>query len=991
MAAASNSLGFHGFRMSALACVALVVSIATLVAACGPVDESSYGVPTTGSGGGGEGGGGNGGEAGDGGTGGVACPEGTTRSCKVDLGTHGNVTSCFQGEQRCEDGAWGPCVEPSGMPAPPPAAVRRDPRRPEIGLAPARRPAIAPAPDLHTMSLSTPVACGTDPCDPSCQTFDEVPGTPIGSPPEILIAPWNTGNYGDLPPNVASQGTSEPCSKGSDCQFDQYCYNPTSGICAHSKCVLGGGLNASCDTCVAAVCGADPSCCNTPLGTTGASTCAHDLCVTGAPLKNSPTTCDPCVATICADAKYSFCCNQVSGQWTQECVNQVAALCGKSCATGSWTQGCVDLVKTQCGAFCLEDEAAPICAHDKCLLGGPLTAACDPCVADICAADPFCCSGGWDGKCLQEVAGICGLTCPAQGDCQPWLPTQVDPSCASIDLTVGVGCTTAGGGKQVPVCNHGNAVAPAGIPVVVYPPSPPDVIPNGAYGGEPFVATTEAINPGDCIDVKLPDATADGSQIGVNRNGAPGYNNSECQESNNWSVWSSATGACETPSCAGASASAKLKKVKLFMTVDKSLSQTFVMTGLPGTPTRWQELTKALKAFITDPTSDDIGVWLRFWPHNVNGACPTPYPAGCGSATGCKTPNADVPDLTTAPVDNETPLLTAINAITPSGNTPMFPALEGALQAAAEFQQANPDYVAAVVMVTDGNPSQCTTSLSGVSNLSASYYNGYGIRSYIIGIAEVSQTFCEVVAGAGGGKSFFIDAGANVQIQQQMVAALNSIKQDFISCSLSLPNQNIFDPAGATFTYTPGVGAPITLMDVGTAAGCGAGDGWYYDNPADPTSITLCPATCTAVKADPNAELELSIDCISQYEPYDPPVETYEAVCPPGTVPQWGFLAYDTTTPGDSKVEFRVSTSADGITYGALPALPTATATSAAEDCLMGGPAPCPVSLYTALGGLPDAHEKYLQLAIKIFPTSDQNQTPQVHNWEVTYSCPDAE
>jgi hypothetical protein len=70
---------------------------------------------------------------------------------------------------------------------------------------------------------------------------------------------------------------------------------------------------------------------------------------------------------------------------------------------------------------------APGCPHDICALGPKLTAstttqaACDPCVDQICAKDPFCCDGGylsyystepeWDAKCIAEVGAICGLTC----------------------------------------------------------------------------------------------------------------------------------------------------------------------------------------------------------------------------------------------------------------------------------------------------------------------------------------------------------------------------------------------------------------------------------------------------------------------------------------------------------------------------------------------------------------------------------------------------
>jgi hypothetical protein len=70
---------------------------------------------------------------------------------------------------------------------------------------------------------------------------------------------------------------------------------------------------------------------------------------------------------------------------------------------------------------------APSCPHDICALGDKLTAstttqaACDPCVDQICAKDPFCCDGGylsyystepvWDAKCIAEVGAICGLAC----------------------------------------------------------------------------------------------------------------------------------------------------------------------------------------------------------------------------------------------------------------------------------------------------------------------------------------------------------------------------------------------------------------------------------------------------------------------------------------------------------------------------------------------------------------------------------------------------
>lgn len=57
---------------------------------------------------------------------------------------------------------------------------------------------------------------------------------------------------------------------------------------------------------------------------------------------------------------------------------------------------------------------SPPCAHDRCTPGGPLSPACDLCVAEICNVDPFCCSTQWDGNCVAEVGYVCGVTpCPA--------------------------------------------------------------------------------------------------------------------------------------------------------------------------------------------------------------------------------------------------------------------------------------------------------------------------------------------------------------------------------------------------------------------------------------------------------------------------------------------------------------------------------------------------------------------------------------------------
>lgn len=59
------------------------------------------------------------------------------------------------------------------------------------------------------------------------------------------------------------------------------------------------------------------------------------------------------------------------------------------------------------------------CSHDKCIEGVALEPSCGACVAQICAADSFCCDTQWDNFCVEEARTICGsFTCQeSKGQC----------------------------------------------------------------------------------------------------------------------------------------------------------------------------------------------------------------------------------------------------------------------------------------------------------------------------------------------------------------------------------------------------------------------------------------------------------------------------------------------------------------------------------------------------------------------------------------------
>ena len=156
--------------------------------------------------------------------------------------------------------------------------------------------------------------------------------------------------------------------------------------------------------------------------------------------------------------------------------------------------------------------------HDICALGDKLTAttittpACDLCVDQICAKDPFCCDGGylsyystepvWDAKCITEVGTICGRDCknpiPA-ATTQPRESTPI-PLQAGVrtHIRVTVDVTTSDNTVQLIWASARQPRGPV-PPTVLYPA----VAPSAAGAGLNVVSFATA-NGGTKIDFNTP-------------------------------------------------------------------------------------------------------------------------------------------------------------------------------------------------------------------------------------------------------------------------------------------------------------------------------------------------------------------------------------------------------------------------------------------------------------------------------------------------------
>ncbi len=231
------------------------------------------------------------------------------------------------------------------------------------------------------------------------------------------------------------------CDAGEDCSTCPGDCGTCTPDCAHDLCDPGLPLEPACSDCTTAVCAADPYCCTVEwdricvesaeqtCGITCENTCAHPLCENGGPLEAS---CDPCVQTVCAADDY--CCNN---SWDRTCINAAVELCQLDCvdcahdmcAAGAaldptcdacaanvcaadayccqneWDARCVETAANVCGLACG-------CSHEICQTGGALEGTCDPCVAQVCANDAYCCANAWDDRCVEEANATCGLACP---------------------------------------------------------------------------------------------------------------------------------------------------------------------------------------------------------------------------------------------------------------------------------------------------------------------------------------------------------------------------------------------------------------------------------------------------------------------------------------------------------------------------------------------------------------------------------------------------
>ena len=339
--------------------------------------------------------------------------------------------------------------------------------------------------------------------------------------------------------------------------------------------------------------------------------------------------------------------------------------------------------------------------------------------------------------------------------------------------------------------------------------------------------------------------------------------------------------------CAAESSKGQQQPLDIFIMLDQSGSMT---DSVAGGGDKWTAVTGALNTFVQSPqTGVSVGIQYFGLPPGGGGGggtCPTSctQDSDCGSGNtciggiicscalggggqdSCSAADYAKADVEIAPLPGNAAAITAsIAKHSPTTATPTSAALDGALQHSTAWATAHPDHIVITLLATDGDPSECDTSIPNIAAIAAKAYAGTPkIATFVIGVGTSTANLNAIAAGGGTTNAFIVDTTQNVN--QQFLDALNKIRGAAVGCTykIPVPKAGAIDYNKVNVQYTPSGGATVIVPKVADKAHCPAtGDAWYYDNNAAPTQIILCDASCKAFTADTHSEVDVLTGCKS--------------------------------------------------------------------------------------------------------------------------------
>jgi hypothetical protein len=357
-------------------------------------------------------------------------------------------------------------------------------------------------------------------------------------------------------------------------------------------------------------------------------------------------------------------------------------------------------------------------------------------------------------------------------------------------------------------------------------------------------------------------------------------------------------GAIDT--CVADAHTARRSSVNLLFLVDVSASMAEAVPG--STRTKWDMAKDALGAFLSDPGSAGLQVALQFFPVpstcfqgicvgplNPPGptpACPCPAGLTClladppvaqpcpGLPPSCEVADYRQPAVGFAELPAAGPGFMAVyGAKALTFGTPTGPAVVGALDQLAAHLAATPGQRGALVLVTDGLPTECVPrDADGIAlPIAAARQLIPSIPTFVVGVftpdnmARGAVNIVTQLATAGGTTAFVITPGTDLTTRLQ--ETFNQIRTLTVACEYAIPQ-----PRAGTVdhdkvnVHVSGAMRDEDLLYVRNAAGCDpTRGGWYYDvDPAiggTPSRVVVCDRSCKSLEGDPTLKVDLRFGC----------------------------------------------------------------------------------------------------------------------------------
>lgn len=115
--------------------------------------------------------------------------------------------------------------------------------------------------------------------------------------------------------------------------------------------------------------------------------------------------------------------------------------------------------------------------------------------------------------------------------------------------------------------------------------------------------------------------------------------------------------------------------------------------------------------------------------------------------------------------------------------------------------------------------------------------------------ASSGEVYTDLVTKTGGVRAKICDGSAAWGPFFDDVAAA-VIATARIACEFDVPEADgALDSNAVNVTVANGTNPPVVVPRVASSAECGALEGWYYDDPKDPSKVLLCPISCDAAQS----------------------------------------------------------------------------------------------------------------------------------------------